>query len=118
MSICELIGHLLQLSALSGFLLRQLGAQPPDADGPVRPAYSQQLRARRVESHTGGSVSSLPLTNDGCWLQGFDTKIKDLNLTWIQRSDEIRRDVTFLLLAVSQVVNPTLLKKKANIFTN
>lgn len=100
--ICELIGYLLQLSALSRLLLRQLGAQPPDADGRVRPAHSQQLGARRVEGQTGGSVSSFPLGDGGRWLHGLDTEVKNLHLTWTQRSDEIRRDSTLLPLAVSK----------------
>lgn len=102
-SVCELIGYLLQLPTLSGLLLRQLGAQPPDADGRVCPAHSQQLGARRVEGQAGGSVSSVPLGDGGCWLQGLDTEVKDLHLTWTQRSGEIKRDSALLPLAESQM---------------
>lgn len=69
--------------------MRQLGTQPPDADGCVRSAHSQQLGAHRVEGQTGGSVSSFPLADGGCWLQGPDPKVKDLHFTWTPSLDKI-----------------------------
>lgn len=80
-SICHLIGYLLQLALFSGFLLIQICTQSPNANCSICISHSQELRVLWVEGQTGGSLASPSLWDGGCWLQDLAAQIKYLHHT-------------------------------------